>query len=249
MHPLDRSAEENPKVTPRSLEELVNRQALRWETAKKAFEQRSRGGEPLPVAPTIAVSRLPHSGGAALARRIAEELDYGFFGRELIDEIEQAQGVQRSLLEGLDERIRGKIDRYVLDTLRRDSFTESRYLEHLVRTLRTLGERGMLVVLGRGASQILPPERTLRVLVVAPRAFRLDRLARTRGISHADAEARLVTEDRERTAFLRHHFGLTADDPLHYDLVLNTGALSLDGCTRLILDALRDRFPGAKPPA
>jgi cytidylate kinase len=232
-------------VTPLSLEELVNRQALRWESARKAFEQRDRGGEPPPL-PTIAVSRLRHSGGAALARRLAEELDYGFFGRELIEKIEHEQGVQRSLLTGLDERIRGVIDRYVLDTVRKDSFTESRYLEHLVRTLCTLGERGMVVVLGRGASQILPPERTLRVLVVAPRAFRIERLARTRGLSAADAEAVLTTEDRERRAFLRHHFGVAEDDPLHYDLVLNTATLSLDACARVVLEALWDRFPGAR---
>jgi cytidylate kinase len=84
------------------------------------------------------------------------------------------------------------------------------------------------------------------VLVVAPRAVRLERLERTEKLARDDAEERLAREDREREAFLRHHFGLGADDPLHYDLVLNTDRLDLDGCTRIVLDALEDRFPGAR---
>lgn len=232
-------------MTPHSLEMLVDRQLLRWEAAEKGFAQRPTPTLPR-VVPSIAISRLPHSGGGALGRRLAETLDYGLFGRELIEEIEREKGVQHSLLAGLDERIRGAIDRYVLDTLRRDSFTESHYLVHLVRTLRTLGERGMVVVLGRGACHILPPERALRVLVVAPRAFRLERLARTRGLSQADADAVLADEDAQRRAFLKHHFGVTADDPLDYDLVLNTGTVGLDAAARIVVEALSDRFPGAR---
>jgi cytidylate kinase len=232
-------------VTPLSLETMVQRQHLRWEAARKASAQRAPHEHGL-VAPTVAISRLPHAGGAALAQRLAETLDYGLFGRELLDEIERREGVQRSLLAGLDERIHGAIERYVLDTVRRDSFTESHYLVHLVRTLRTLSERGMVIVLGRGAGHILPPERTLRVLVVAPRRFRLERLARTRKLSEAEAEAALISEDGQRRDFLRHHFGIVADDPLDYDLVLNTGAIGLDAAARIVVEALWDRFPGAR---
>jgi cytidylate kinase len=104
----------------------------------------------------------------------------------------------------------------------------------------------MVIVLGRGACHILPPERTLRVLVVAPRHFRLGRLARTRKLSEAEAEATLIREDDERRAFLKHHFGTLADDPLDYDLVVNTGAVGLDAAARIVLEALWDRFPASR---
>jgi len=232
------------EVAPVSLETLVQRQILRWEAAEKAFAQRAPVEHGL-ATPTLAISRLPHSGGGALAQRLAETLDYGLFGRELIEEMERQEGIQRSLLAGLDERIHGAIERYVLDTLCRGSFTESHYLRHLVRTLRTLSERGMVVVLGRGACHVLPPERTLRVLVVAPRPFRLERLARKRGLSDAEAEAALSSEDDQRRAFLWHQFGIAADDPLDYDVVLNTGAIGLDAAARIVVECLRDRFPAA----
>ena len=223
-------------MAPVSLETLVQRQILRWEAAEKAFAQQAPLEHGL-ATPSVAISRLPHSGGGALAQRLAETLDYGLFGRELIEEIERQEGVQRSLLAGLDERIHGAIERCVLDTLRRDFFTESHYLRHLVRTLRTLSERGMVVVLGRGACHILPPERTLRVLVVAPRPFRLERLARKRELSDAEAEAALASEDEQRRAFLRHHFGIAADDPLDYDLVLNTDKIEPEHAASIVLAA------------
>ena len=229
-------------MAPRSVASLVNQQLLRWDSARKARASEQAGAS----APCLAISKLPHSGGAEIGLRLAERLDYGLFGRELIDQIEREQGVQHKLLEGLDGRIREVIDRYVLDSIRRDSFTESQYLSHLVRTLRTLAERGMVVILGRGAAHILPPDRTLRILVVAPQGFRVERLAHTRGMAAAEAAKQLASEDRERRDFLRHHFGVTQDDPLDYDLVLNTGTLSLEGAVQIAGDALRDRFPAAR---
>ncbi len=221
---------------PRSLEILVSQQVKRWEMGERARKAR-------PHQPCVAISRLPWSGGGELGRRVAERLDYGLFGREIIDEIEREQGVQRQLLTGLDERMRSTIDRYATDAFRGRSFRESDYLKHVVRTIATLGERGMAVLLGRGAPFVLPPEQALRVLVVAPIAFRIERMARERELSREDAAQELEQEDEQRREFVRRQFGVDQDDPLLYDLAVNTGTLSMDCAERLVLDALRDRFP------
>ena len=74
--------------------------------------------------------------------------------------------------------MRGTIERYLVDAFRGARFTESDYLRHLVRTVAALGERGAAVILGRGSVFILPPERALRVFLVAPREHRLERIAK-----------------------------------------------------------------------
>jgi cytidylate kinase len=109
----------------------------------------------------------------------------------------------------------------------------------------TLGQRGMAVVVGRGASAILPAARTLRVLIVAPAADRAARLAAARGLSAAEAEQRLAAEDAARRSFLRDRLGVEGDDPLAYDLVVNLEHLSTDSGAALVVDALRRRFPPA----
>jgi cytidylate kinase len=215
---------------------LINRQIRRWEVQRRAEGPPARP-------PCIAVSRLPRSGGAQIGQRVAELLDYGFFGSEIVDRIASERGIQRQLVEGLDERIHGTIDRFVADAFRDRPFTESDYLWHVVRTIATLGNRGMAVILGRGAPFILAPERALRVLVVAPTPVRIERLAKAEVLGPERAAEVLAQEDKRRREFLRHQFGVQQDNPRLYDLTVNTGTLSIDAAAEIVVDALGHRFP------
>jgi cytidylate kinase len=229
-------------MTPHNIEVLIDRQMRRWD-----LQQVTEG--PILRPPCVALSRLPHSGAAEIGQLVAERLDYGFFGREIVDQIAGERGVQRQLVAGLDEKIHGTIDRYVADAFRVHAFTESDYLRHVVRVIATLGNRGMAVILGRGAVFILSPARALRVFVVAATSARIGRLAESRGLSHEQAAEMIGDEDARRREFFRHQFGVAPDDPLHYDIVLNTGTLSIDAAVDVIIDALSCRFPGAVPTA
>jgi cytidylate kinase len=220
----------------RSIEELADRQMKRW-----AMLRRSTAAER--ARPCIALSRLPGAGAAALGQRLAERLDYTFFGIELVDWIARSAGLARELVAGVDEHIRNGIERLVADALRSQHFSESDYLHHLLRIVNTIGERGAAVILGRGAQFILPPERALRILLIAPDELRRENLAKQRGLAPEEAAAVLVREDAGRQNFHAHHFGRNPDDPVHYDLVLNLGTLAIDAAVELSIGALRARFP------
>jgi cytidylate kinase len=185
----------------------------------------------------VAISRLPHALGEEVAKRLAEKLDYGLFGIEIVDQIAREHGVQRELIAHLDEHVRSSVDRWVVDAFRARSFRESDYMRGVVRVVGTLAERGMAVIFGRGAPFILGPDRALRVLVVASDEARAQRLAHTQSISVKEAQARLRIDDAERLAFLRN-FVADPDDARHFDLVVNTGSLGLDEGVRLIAAAL-----------
>ncbi len=222
-------------MSTRSIDRLVEEHVRRWELEQRQADR--------PPQPCVALSRAPRSGADELGRAIAERLDFEFFGIEIVDLMARESGIQPRLIEGLDEHVRTAIDRYVGDAFRIGAVTESAYLRQLVRTLATLGERGRAVILGRGSPYVLKPKRTLRVLVTAPRSFRLERLARESALSGEGASAQLEREDNERREFLGHHFGVDPDDPTLYDLVVNTGTLGLDAATALVADALA-RKPG-----
>lgn len=222
---------------PRTLDALVAYQVQRWELEERQRKQRG----PLPC---IAMSRLPHSGATEVGRKVADRLEFGFFGIEIVDRIAREQGIQRDLVEGIDERVRSAIDRWVINAFRRQPFTESDYLRGVVRTVATLGERGLAVVLGRGGPFILDPKRTLRVLVVAPRSWRIERRIQETGESVEEATERVAQEDERRQQFLRTDFKVEPDDPCHYDLVTNTESLGIEGAAELIVQALARRFPG-----
>ncbi len=113
----------------------------------------------------------------------------------------------------------------------------------MAHIIATLGERGSAVIVGRGSAFILPPERALRVLLIAAREQRIARYAELRGLSPREADSALAAEEERRLEFGRVQFGARYDDPFHYDLVLNTGTLSYEGAAEVAISALRRRFP------
>lgn len=220
----------------RSPAAIVEQQVGRWRQAQ--------GAASAPGA-CVALSHLPGAGAVELGRRVAEQLGYGFFDREIVEAITQDSGTQARLVGEVDEHVRSVIDRYLVDFFRGRGFGEDEYLRAVVRVVQTLAHRGGAVLLGRGATAILTPRQALRVLVVAPREVRLERFARERGLERGAAEAQLDRQEADRAEFIRHHFGIRQDDPARYELVVNTGTLSLDLAARLVIDALCGQFPGA----
>lgn len=220
---------------PLDVQQLLQRQAVRRDLRRRAEDQPGRR-------PCVALSRFPGSAAATLGSDVASRLGFAFYGIEIVDRMARDEGLPRSIAAAFDEHVRSAIDRFVVDAFREGAFLESDYLRALVRTVRSIGEAGGAVLLGRGAPYILPPDRTLRVLVVAPRALRIERLAKARGLAADEAERELVREDDERRRFLEHHFRVDPDDPTRYDLAVNTGSLSREAACELVLAACFARF-------
>lgn len=194
---------------------------------------------PQPRGPLVAFSRWAGAYGDEVATRVAEWLDYGFFGADTIDHLAGDPALCAQLEADLDATQREAVAARVAAVLHYAPAAPP----GLVRVIATLGERGMAVLLGRGAASILPPARALRVLIVAPDALRAERVATAQSIPLDEATASVASRDGSRRAALRDRFGVAAEDLTHYDLVLNTEALSIEATAALVVDALRRRFP------
>ncbi len=219
---------------------FANRQMRRWE-----LQHPAAGGSAHP-SPCVAISRLPGAGGAEVGQLVARWLDYGFFGEAIVDEIAREVGVDHWVVKGLDERVRNAIDRYLADTFTRRQFTENDYLWHVSRTIATLGRRGSAVIVGRGAPFLLGRNEALRVFLVAPRSQRIERYARVKALAPDRAEDALARAEARRSEFAEAQFGVRQDDPLLYDLVLNTASLGIEAAAGVVVDTLRKRFPAPR---
>jgi cytidylate kinase len=221
------------------IEALVERQAERWSLAGRLGH-----AAPAPVPqPCVAFSQLPYSGGDEVAARVAAELDFGLFDSAIVREIARQQGIHESLVMGLDQRMRGVIERYITDAFHRHALTEDEYFRQAMRIVSTIAQRGRAVLVGRGAPFLLAPEHTLRVLVVASAGVRAERCAAAGGWSLEQARAQIAEDDRQRQDFLSFHFRVRQDDPCHYDVTVNTDHLPLEQAAHAIVDLFRRRFP------
>jgi cytidylate kinase len=61
------------------------------------------------------------------------------------------------------------------------------------------------------------------------------------GLEESEARRWVTQTDQERRAFVRRHFKQDPDDPVGYDLTLNTSRVGLQGATKIIVQALQAR--------
>jgi cytidylate kinase len=187
---------------------------------------------------TIAISRETGTYGAAIAREIGDRLGWPVYDRELLQRIADDIGIHRTLLESVDERQENWLSECLTSLFSGREVDHTVYFRRLVEALLSLAKHGDCVIVGRGATNILPLATTLRVRIVAPMEYRIRSVQREDRISYDEAAAQVETKDRERNRFVASHFQIDPVDPANYDLVLNTERLSTTECADLILEAL-----------
>ena len=149
-----------------------------------------------------------------------------------MEEVARSAHVRRKLIESVDERVRSGWKEFRHMLLEGEGIGRESYLHHLRHVILALGHHGNVIILGRGAAYILPPDCAVRVRLVAPLELRARRVAERENIPLSKAERRVEQTDAERAAFIREAFGKDVNAAEDYDLVLNTGDLSARSCRR-----------------
>jgi cytidylate kinase len=107
---------------------------------------------------------------------------------------------------------------------------------------------GSAVIVAHAASLALAErEDVLRVLMTAPPQTRERRLAATLGVNQKEAARAVKRSDAARGDYIKRFYGISAELPTHYDLVINTDKLAPEHAARLIVQAAGGRA-GAQAP-
>ena len=108
----------------------------------------------------------------------------------------------------------------------------SQYLFTPAETFELLRDEDVGVVRGWGAVPLLQDiAHVVRVRVCAPMPMRVRRMMeRLDTDDHAFVENEIALSDASQDAITRRHFGVDWRDARQYDLVLNTGELTIDEC-------------------
>jgi len=226
----------------RSIDQLVNQQVLRWMEEQRTATRPEQARTAELQGPMICISREFGALGGEIGGRIAEQLNFGFYAQELVHEIAKQAHVRQQVVESLDERLQGRVEEWVGAMMEGGRFAASDYLRNLSRVVLTLGRHGNGIIIGRGAQFILEPARTLRVRCYGPLDGRVRYIAEREDMSPIEARAKVLRVDAERVAFYRQHFNADVTDPAHYDMLVNTGSLSLESAADLMVRAFRAKL-------
>lgn len=223
------------RIMNRDISGLVDEQIKRSQMLQRAAGRITEGTPP--PGPVITISRQLGSGGTLIARRLAEQLGWGLWDKELVDAIAKDASVSRRIVESFDEKTVSEIDVLARTLTGEPEVGGFLYRRHLVRTLLSIARHGNAIILGRGANFLLP--KALNIRIVACEQTRVKRVMGEEDLSREQALERIRNSDHERQTFVRNIYGRDVNDPLAYDLVIASDSFTEDSIIAIILAALQ----------
>jgi cytidylate kinase len=190
------------------------------------------------------------SGAEQIGPRVAEALGVAFhaqaFSSEQLEQpVEQDEGLLSRVFAAMGGSYAALDGPAVAMAQRDEHELVLRNTDWVIDTARSGA-----VIIGRNGAFILarwPGALHVRLDAAAPQ--RVERAARTYGISPERAAKRQRREDELRADMSIRLYGWDPRDPTRYDLVLNTGTLGLDACVEIIVHAGRVKATRPAPTA
>jgi cytidylate kinase len=195
--------------------------------------------------PVVTISRQLGSLGCQVARIAAELLGYRLVWREVINKAARCCGVPDAALVAIDEL--GLLGIHLSPN------ACQAYRKAVKQVMDELAAEGEVLIVGRAGQVILRGlPNVLHVRLIAPATLRAERIALRHHIPLDCAQAQVEASDRYRRNYLKRCYHVFWDDPVLYDLILNTARLAPDEAARLIVQATSNLpFPtrqDASPP-
>jgi cytidylate kinase len=205
--------------------------------------------------PIVTIRGQLGSGATEIGRRLAEKLRIDYVDREIIelvakhlkspkDEILQKE-LPPSTLFGRIAEVMGyssSINPAILDVnlpVWQIPIGDTGYLVGLKYVIKELAKNHSLVIRGRGSQFILKnyPD-SFHVYTVAPLETRIKRVANYLKVDEETAKKEIHKVDSSRLEFIKRYFKAEMEDPIHYDIVINTGQISFENASSVIAKAL-----------
>ncbi len=197
----------------------------------------------------ITIGREFGSGGRELGKRLAEELGYAYYDKEIVSAI-----ADRSKLaeDYVNQVVENHIHTYYPITMSISMSTPAEDSVYAVNRniftaqaeiLDELAKKSDCVIVGRCADHILSAYHPFRIYVYADMAHKIAR-CRARGegsekLTDKELEKRIRSIDKARAQYYRFYTGESHDDRMTYDLSINTSTIAVPDAAAAVAALVR----------
>jgi cytidylate kinase len=193
----------------------------------------------------VCISHATGAGGEEVGRLVAERLGFLYVDDDIVARAAARGGI--SSADVADAERRKPLVSRLLEALAQSSEVGAGALVQgadsnvraLIReTIERTAARGNAVIVAHAASYLVEAgDEALRVLVSASPATRAGRLGAVEELDSAKAVTAVKDSDAGRRDYLKRFYDVDEELPTHYDLVVNTDALSVELAAELVIQA------------
>lgn len=212
--------------------------------ARHAEQERKSGMLRKPVFVTL--SRQAGAGAITITNRLLEiikEKDraggcpWQIVYRDLAERVVSEHDLPKEVAKFMPEQKTSELRDYIESMLELHPPAFSLF-KKMARTILQLAQMGNVIIVGRGANVITRRLGGLHVRIVGSIVRRRHHLQEYFGWDEKTAGKELREKDKARKEFMKQNFGRDIDDPLLYDLVINTDIIGYEEAARIIADSL-----------
>jgi cytidylate kinase len=220
--------------------------------------------------PVITIRGQMGSGAPEIGKMVAERLHTDYVDREIISQVAARLSYPEEKIEKQEMPPATLIDR-IVDALEHTypavggggmgvplpaslpawqiPLDSPIYLAGLESVIKELAKSNSIVIRGRGSQFILKNiPGALHVLVVAPLKIRLTRVMSSGTLDEKTARQEVARFDNSRKEFIKRYFKEDLENPVNYDVVINTEHLTFGEAVSIILDTISLKNPiGGRP--
>jgi len=195
------------------------------------------------VCPFVTISRQAGAGGITIGEKLVADLwendkeavcPWAIFDKTLVNRVLEDHQLPDKISEYMAERKVSQVDD-IMEELFNLHPSEWTLVHKTSETILNLAQMGNVILVGRGSHIITKRlENGFHVRLIASPEKRVEHLQEYYKLDRKKALKFMEKEDKGRRDYVKEHFDQNIDDPLGYDLVINTDRFSYDHTAKLI---------------
>jgi len=205
----------------------------------------------------VCISSQDGAGAPEAAPVVADRLGFRLIDEDIVTRAAVEAGVDKAVVADVEQR-KSRVMRLVeglgtaglsagyavpgADIVATGEPASDELREMIRSVIEDTAASGSAVIVSHAASLALAQrDDVLRVLLTAPVQTRERRLAATLGVDEKEAARAVKRSDSGRGDYIKRFYGISAELPTHYDLVINTEKLAPEQAAALIVQAAGGR--------
>lgn len=181
----------------------------------------------------VTISREFGSGGREIGKRLAEELGFAYYDKEIITEIAKQTGMTEEYIQNISEKGVYPYTFQFARTFSMSSVLQANQTDVLVaqqKVLKEIASKGNCVIVGRGANVILQEYHPMNLFVYSDMESKINRCKMKRKdeeLSDKEIENKILQVDKDRRNYHTIISNIEWGDKKNYHLCINTSGMDV----------------------